>query len=169
MSNSFTKKVLTLVFIQQQTKILLGLKKRGFGRGKWNGFGGKVEPGESIKQAAHRELNEECSITSENLERIGLIDFEFEDDPQVLEVHVYKSNSYKGQVIESEEMQPQWFEVDSLPFNQMWLDDEHWFPYMLRGVNFYGYFLYKGHNTILSHRVEQVDTITSYFQQFRSS
>ena len=42
------KKVLTLVYIRDDENILLGLKKRGFGTGKWNGFGGKVQPGETI-------------------------------------------------------------------------------------------------------------------------
>ena len=42
------KKVLTLVYIRDDEKILLGLKKRGFGTGKWNGFGGKVQAGETI-------------------------------------------------------------------------------------------------------------------------
>lgn len=42
----FTNKLLTLV--------LLGMKKRGFGAGKWNGFGGKVQPGETIEEAARR-------------------------------------------------------------------------------------------------------------------
>lgn len=39
------RKVLTLLLIQQANKILLGMKKRGFGAGRWNGFGGKVETG----------------------------------------------------------------------------------------------------------------------------
>ena len=47
-------KVLTLVFIRRQGEILLGYKKRGFGAGKWNGFGGKVEAGETIEEAAER-------------------------------------------------------------------------------------------------------------------
>ncbi len=42
--------------------VLLGMKKRGFGAGKWNGFGGKVEKGESNTQAAIRELEEESGI-----------------------------------------------------------------------------------------------------------
>ena len=46
------KKVLTLVYIRDEENILLGLKKRGFGTGKWNGFGGKVQPGESILQGS---------------------------------------------------------------------------------------------------------------------
>ncbi len=53
-SNMANKKVLTLVFVREGDKILLGLKKRGFGKGKWNGFGGKVERGETIKQATIR-------------------------------------------------------------------------------------------------------------------
>lgn len=46
------------------THVLLGLKKRGFGTGKWNGFGGKVEANENIRQAAVREMKEEAGIES---------------------------------------------------------------------------------------------------------
>ena len=35
-------------------QVLLGMKKRGFGAGRYNGFGGKVEPGETVKEAAIR-------------------------------------------------------------------------------------------------------------------
>lgn len=47
-------KLLTLVLIREPSQILLGLKKYGFGRGKWNGFGGKVEQGETILDGAKR-------------------------------------------------------------------------------------------------------------------
>lgn len=46
--------VSTLIILLDKNKILLGFKKRGFGEGKWNGFGGKVEPGEDIKACAER-------------------------------------------------------------------------------------------------------------------
>ena len=40
-------KLLTLVIpVDDGKRVLLGLKKRGFGEGYYNGFGGKVEPGE---------------------------------------------------------------------------------------------------------------------------
>ncbi|XP_062469587.1 oxidized purine nucleoside triphosphate hydrolase isoform X2 [Pezoporus occidentalis] len=48
----YTTKLFTLVLVVQPQRVLLGLKKRGFGAGLWNGFGGKVQPGESIKEAA---------------------------------------------------------------------------------------------------------------------
>lgn len=49
-----SSKLLTLVLVVQPGKVLLGMKKRGFGAGKWNGFGGKVQPGETIEDAARR-------------------------------------------------------------------------------------------------------------------
>ena len=47
-----------------QGRILLGRKRRGMGFGKWNGFGGKLEPGETMRQCAVRELQEECGLTA---------------------------------------------------------------------------------------------------------
>ncbi|XP_070579838.1 oxidized purine nucleoside triphosphate hydrolase-like isoform X2 [Ptychodera flava] len=164
----FTKKILTLVFVTRENQVLLGLKKRGFGEGKWNGFGGKVEKGESIEQAAARELQEECNLVSDKLERVGLLDFEFQDDPVVLEVHVFKTDTYNGDVKESEEMLPKWFSSKAIPYSKMWLDDTYWFPIMLEGSKFYGYFLYQGHSRILRHRVQQLDQVQCHFKEFRN-
>lgn len=47
-------KLLTLVLVREPSRVLLGLKKKGFGAGKWNGFGGKVEQGETILEGAKR-------------------------------------------------------------------------------------------------------------------
>ena len=49
-----SKKILTLAFVREHGRILLGMKKRGFGEGRVNGFGGKVEKGESIAEGAKR-------------------------------------------------------------------------------------------------------------------
>ena len=47
----------TLCFpVRSDGKVLLGRKKRGFGVRKWNGFGGKIEGGETFLQCAVREL-----------------------------------------------------------------------------------------------------------------
>ena len=47
------EKHFTLVFLRRGNQVLLGQRKRGFWsmRGKWNGFGGKVEDGEDILKA----------------------------------------------------------------------------------------------------------------------
>ena len=52
-------KLLTLVFVLKPGHVLLGMKKRGFGVGKWNGFGGKMHADESMVECAARELHEE--------------------------------------------------------------------------------------------------------------
>ena len=54
----------TLMLLKKDGKLLLGLKKRGFGLGKINGIGGKVEEGESVEAAAVRETFEEIGVTT---------------------------------------------------------------------------------------------------------
>ncbi|XP_078221898.1 uncharacterized protein LOC118150622 [Callithrix jacchus] len=44
----------TLVLVLQPQQVLLGMKKRGFGAGRWNGFGGKVQEGETTEEGAKR-------------------------------------------------------------------------------------------------------------------
>lgn len=48
---------LQLAIVNQGGRVLLGEKKRGFGEGYFNGFGGKVEAGETVQQAAIREVS----------------------------------------------------------------------------------------------------------------
>ncbi|KAG9066787.1 Nudix (Nucleoside diphosphate linked moiety X)-type motif 1 [Linnemannia hyalina] len=143
---SFTitsKKVLTLVLVIDKAKqmVLLGYKKRGFGAHLWNGFGGKVEPGETTREGALRELEEEAGITvkSEDFKKAGILLFQFENDPVALETHVYKSYEFQGQIRECEEMRPQWFAFANVPYDQMWEDDQIWLPMLLNGQDpFYG-------------------------------
>jgi len=52
--------------------------------GKWNGFGGKVEPGETVEAAAMRELQEEAMVTTTQVERRGVLIFTFQTLPDVL-------------------------------------------------------------------------------------
>ena len=49
----------TVVFLIRENQVLLAMKKRGFGEGKWNGVGGKLDPGETVEQALVRECQEE--------------------------------------------------------------------------------------------------------------
>lgn len=135
-------KQLTLCLVRKNSNVLLGLKKRGFGNGLWNGFGGKVEPGETIIEAAVRELREEVSIEAEELSKVGQLEFVFESGSEPLDVHIFEVTRYSGEPVESEEMEPKWFTTKEIPFAQMWADDEFWFPYYLAGKKFKGRFLF---------------------------
>ncbi|CAH0719680.1 unnamed protein product, partial [Brenthis ino] len=157
----FSKKLYTLVFLRTETQILLGLKKRGFGINKWNGFGGKVEQNESIIDAAIRELNEECCVTvkNEDLKNIGHLEFTFEGDTVMMDVRVFSATVYKGTPTETEEMAPKWFDLDKIPFTDMWPDDRIWFPYMLKNKLFLGKFHYKGFDTILNYNLQELKSM----------
>lgn len=153
------KKILTLCIIHQHPNVLLGMKKRGFGEGRWNGFGGKVQEGETIKKAAKREIQEEAGIMPHKIERVGILDFEFRGNPEVLEVHVFRGHDFDGEPKESDEMRPQWFHVDELPFDTMWPDDRYWFPLFLTGKKFRGKFLFENLDKILDSKLSEVEEI----------
>lgn len=151
------KKVLTLCLLYTDTHVLLGKKKRGFGVGRWNGFGGKVEAGETIEEAARREFREEAGIEIHALEKAGLVDFEFEGNPEILEVHIFRAREYQGELTESDEMAPQWFPRDEIPFAEMWPDDPHWMPLFFAEKKFKGRFLFGEGDSILEKNIEEVD------------
>ena len=75
------RKILTLCVVHEHPRVLLGMKKRGFGEGRWNGFGGKVQEGETIEGAAKRELLEEAGVSLGSIERVGRLDFELRQRP----------------------------------------------------------------------------------------
>ncbi len=147
---------LTLVIVLKGFKILLGMKKKGFGRGKWNGFGGKVKSGESLQNAAKRELLEEAFLEAEEIEKMGLIELEFRDSPLKLRVYVYKVDKFLGRPRESREMCPKWFNVRQIPYLKMWADDIYWLPLLLKGKKFKGKFLFDKNENIIRKELKEL-------------
>jgi len=110
-------------------ELLLGRKKRGVGDGYFNGFGGKLEPGESTSDAALRELLEESGLRAREVAHVGALTFVFDDEPErPWQVHVYAVFAWDGGPYETEEMAPRWFGAAGLPFGRMWADDRFWYP-----------------------------------------
>jgi 8-oxo-dGTP diphosphatase/2-hydroxy-dATP diphosphatase len=152
------KKLLTLCLATRGNKVLLGMKKRGFGMGKWNGFGGKIEKGETIEEATKREMFEESGVSVSQMEKVGIHQFTFEATPdEVLEVHVFHATEFSGNPEESEEMHPAWFAVNELPFRKMWADDEYWFPLFLAGKKFTGEFHFDERHKIIKKELKIVE------------
>lgn len=150
------KILLTLSFPQNQDRVLLGMKKRGFGKGLWNGFGGKVEEGESIMEAAKRELIEEVGITALTMNQLGLLQFTFINEPGILhEVHVFSIPEFTDPPRHSEEMQYRWFMIDKLPYQKMHQADRHWLPRVLQGKKIKATFHYGSAGQLLGHKIEE--------------
>lgn len=126
----------TLCFLVRGQKVLLAMKKRGFGQGKWNGVGGKVEAGESKRAAAVREAREEIGVeiaASKAVPRARLRFFFDGNSAWNQQCHVFVAALWRGEPQESEEMKPEWFDVSALPFETMWIDDPLWLPRVLAG------------------------------------
>lgn len=136
-----------LCFLRRGDEILLAMKKRGFGVGKWNGVGGKLNVMETAKAATVREAKEEIGVTIDqnDLEKIGEINFIFPDkDNAKLFVHVFFCTKWQGEPTESEEMRPQWFPISAIPFDEMWIDDKIWLPDAVLAKKFRAKFIFKG-------------------------
>jgi 8-oxo-dGTP diphosphatase/2-hydroxy-dATP diphosphatase len=151
-------KILTLCLTKENGMILLGMKKRGFGEGRWNGFGGKVEEGETIIEAAIRETKEESGLEVEELVEKGIVHFHFLDTGKILEVHIFDVLKYGGEITETEEMSPKWFKVDEIPFKEMWADDIYWMPLFLNGEKFKGKFVFENNDKLLNYNLEKYDS-----------
>jgi len=152
-NKNMSKKILTLLIIHQKDRVLLGLKKRGFGEGKWNGFGGKVAKSETIEEAAKRELFEEARLTVNNMEKLGVIDFSWKNKKGILEVNIFKAVDFSGEPKESDEMMPQWFLIKDIPYEKMWSDDKYWLPMFLENKKFKGKFLFDENNNVLKYEL----------------
>ena len=145
----------TLCFIRDENKILLGMKKKGFGAGKYNGFGGKVENGETIEAAALRELREESGLMVENAKKSAVLTFKFPHKPEWDQVvHVFTADTWAGNPIETDEMKPEWFDIENIPFSKMWTDDPHWLPHVLAGKFVTATFAFSPDESILKKNIK---------------
>lgn len=130
-------------------EVLLGYKKIGFGQGKFTGFGGKVEAGESILEAARREMEEETSVrvAIQDMQAVARLRFIFPHQPAwSQEVHVFLALSWSGEPVESDEMIPKWFSIGELPYARMWEDGAYWLPPLLAGRRIWAQFVFAEDN-----------------------
>ena len=150
----------TLCFLIKDDKVLLALKKRGFGVGKWNGVGVKAKEGEAVEMAAVREIEEEIGVrvAPEDLQPVGSLHFRFQDNPDwEQDCRIFIIRRWQGEPVESEEMRPLWYGQGNLPFEQMWVDDPHWLPFVLEGKFVRADFLFDQRGgELLDHAVEVI-------------
>lgn len=128
----------TLAIIRKDGNVLLGFKKKGeIGAETLNGPGGKVEAGETALACVIRETMEEVGMTllPERLTETALITFHHAGVPD-FRVHVFYTDAYAGEPVETADMIPDWYDVTALPFDRMLESDRAWFEKAALGEHF---------------------------------
>ncbi len=160
--NDKTDTVTTLLFLKREGELLLAMKRRGWGVGRWNGVGGKIEPGETIEQALVRECQEEIDVTPLVFHKVAEHDFVMDSEtnaPWHIYVHTYLCDSWEGEPTETQEMTPKWFAVPNIPYDEMWQDDRYWLPKVLAGRLLTSRFTFNVQQNMTSQKITEVDAL----------
>jgi 8-oxo-dGTP diphosphatase len=108
------------VYIVENGKILLFLRKSKHANGTWCPPGGHIEYGESFLQSAQRETKEEAGIEIKDIEILGVTSDVYEaENKHYITVHT-KPTSFSGQpaLMEPEKFsEMKWFDLSQLPEN----------------------------------------------------
>lgn len=160
MENLKTIKTTLTLFIENG-KILLGEKKRGFAKGTLNGIGGKQDPGETIEEAMIRECEEEIGAKPLLYSKVGRINFDlwYKGEHANMEMHIYKCTQYSGTIRETEEIIPNWYDLNNPPFARMLEDDLLWLPQVLQGKSIIGKVNFSKDMKMLYHNFKVVENI----------
>lgn len=150
----------TLLFLRRDDEILLAMKKRGLGEGRFNGVGGKIEAGETVEQAMVRECQEEIIVTPTRYQQVARLDFLMDSDaaePWKLDGHVFVATEWEGEPHETEEMAPRWFMLSDIPYDDMWEDDIYWLPQVLEGKLIQASFAFDSSETLINSLIEVIE------------
>ena len=145
----------TVSFLVNENTVLLGYKKSGFGKGNFLGIGGKVERGETLEHSAAREISEEIGVTVSKYIPMGYLNFYFphiEDESWNQKVHIFVVQGWVGEPQETDEIRPEWYNLDSLPFENMWDDARYWLPDILKGKEMKREFLFDSNLKVVEKR-----------------
>jgi hypothetical protein len=72
------------------------------------------------------------------------------------DVTIYSVTKWEGTPAETGSTEPMWFDMDKIPWNRMWEDNEKWLPKVLDGEKVDAIFLFNGDNTLAEYRFEKI-------------
>ncbi len=145
----------TLCYIRRAGETLMMLRNRkpnDVHRGKYNGVGGKMIPGETPEACAAREIFEETGLIVDEMALRGILTFPCFDGANDWIVYVMLVTGFHGDLIECAEGELRWIETDRLEELPLWDGDRIFLKWLDRPGWFSGRFDYRNGN-LISHEV----------------
>jgi 8-oxo-dGTP diphosphatase len=139
-------KLATLCYLRKDRHTLMihRIKKENdMHAGKWNGLGGKLEPGETPEECAIREIQEESGLTVKSLKLRGIITFPGFSDDEDWYTFLFVVEDFEGELIDSPEGELRWVPDKELLALNLWPGDRIFIPWLGRREFFSGKFIYK--------------------------
>lgn len=139
-------KLATLCYLRRDGKTLMvhRIKKANdMHLGKWNGLGGKFEPGESPEQCAAREVFEESGLVVRRLVLKGFITFPGFANDEDWYAFLFVAPEFSGELIDSPEGHLEWIDDARLPELNLWEGDLIFLPWLDQPEFFSARFVYE--------------------------
>ncbi len=156
-------------YLRNGGQVLLGARKKvshGLGENLIAGVGGKVGDSPEIKnetteEAMDREAREEIKVKVLEKQDMGRVRFIFAHKPPDSKWHqdvkIYSITKWEGTPAETDSVKPSWFDIDKMPWEQMWEDNKQWLPKILSGKRVNALFLFSNDNKMAEYRFDEVD------------
>lgn len=139
-------KLATLCYLRKDGRTLMlhrTKKVNDIHQGKWNGLGGKLEPGETPEECARREIREESGLQATNLKLKGFLTFPEFALGEDWYAFVFVVDQFEGQLIDSSEGQLEWIEDERLLDLELWEGDRYFLEWLDQAGFFSAKFIYQ--------------------------
>ncbi len=148
-------KLATLCYVRNagQTLMVHRIKKENdMHAGKWNGLGGKLEPGETPEECAIREVWEESGLRVTAPQWKGIITFPGFYDEEDWYTFLFVIEQFEGALIDSPEGELRWIPDAELLDLNLWPGDRIFIPWLAQPGFFSAKFVYQ-HQKLVDHSV----------------
>jgi 8-oxo-dGTP diphosphatase len=140
-------KLATLCYIKDnKTNTILMIhrtkKVNDYHKGKWNGLGGKLDPGETPEECVIREVREEAGFLVIDPVLKGIITFPLFDGVDDWYVFLFLAEKFTGDIIDSNEGKLEWIKEEDLLSLNLWEGDKIFIPWLFQEKYFSAKFIY---------------------------
>ena len=139
-------KLATLCYLHRNGQTLMmyrNKKTADMHEGKWNGLGGKMDPGETPEECVRREVKEESGYELGELHYRGFIVFPAFNGFEDWYVFVFTAEDFSGEMIDSNEGELAWIDDQKLHELNLWEGDYVFMPWLHKTEIFSARFKYQ--------------------------